>query len=43
MCRDCAEIQRFSERQADIALRENETKSGAPFEAIAKPSEGERT
>jgi CBS domain-containing protein len=29
--------------QADIALRENETKTGALVEAISKPSEGERT
>ena len=29
--------------QADIALRENETKTGALVEAISKPSEGGRT
>ena len=29
--------------QADIALTENETKTGALVEAISKPSEGERT
>jgi CBS domain-containing protein len=28
--------------QADIALRENETKTGALVEAISEPSEGER-
>ena len=28
--------------QADIALRENETKTGALVEAISKPSEGDR-
>jgi CBS domain-containing protein len=28
--------------QADIALRENETKTGALVEAISKPSDGER-
>ena len=29
--------------QADIALRENETKTGALVEAISAPSDGERT
>jgi CBS domain-containing protein len=28
--------------QADVALRENETKTGALVEAISKPSDGER-